>query len=127
MTSLSSEERLLLFKQSLEQAGVFPPNSPMEQIRGIVNVVSADLQAADYLPTESIPIPIHLFIATDDERDAEETQKMIDGWSHYGEVTIHEVPGTHTTMLYEPHVNLLAEQLAALFTTKQSKSQRMNI
>ena len=113
LTPLASEERLSVFKKSLEDAGVFPPNTPLDQIRGIVNVVSADIQATDYLPTEFSPRPIHLFVATDDERDEKETEAMIDGWSKYGEVTVHKVPGTHWTIMYEPHVQVLAQKLAA--------------
>ena len=51
-------------------------------------------------------------MAMDQQRSPEETQQMIDGWSRYGEVTIHQVPGTHSTMLYEPQVSQLAKKVA---------------
>jgi amino acid adenylation domain-containing protein len=111
---LTSEERLLAFKAALEAAKILPANSDLDQVRGIVNVVAADLQAAAYLPSDFVRLPIHLFVATDDERSAEATQALIDGWRHYGEVTVHETPGTHTTMMYPPHVQVLAEKVNAV-------------
>ena len=119
LAPLASEERLSVFKKSLSDAGVFPPNTPLDQIRGIINVASADGQAGGiYLPTEFNPLPIHLFVATDDERDEAATQAMIDGWSKYGEVTVYEVPGTHKTMMYEPHVQVLAQKLKELLKSQ---------
>ena len=112
LTPLSSEERVLLLKQTLEATGALPPNTPLAQMQGLLNVQVASGQAMDYLPTESIPLPIHLFMAMDEQRSPEETQQMIDGWSRYAEVTVHEVPGTHSTMLYEPQVSQLAKEIA---------------
>lgn len=111
---LTSEERLLAFKAALEAAKILPANSDLEQVRGIVNVAAADPQATDYLPTDFVSLPIQIFVATDDERSAEATQALIDGWRTYGEVTVHEVPGTHSTMLYPPHVQVLAEKVNAV-------------
>jgi thioesterase domain-containing protein len=115
---LHEDEQLARFKQSLEDTGYFPPNSPIEQIRGIVNVMEADLKAIDYVPADFVSVPIHLFVAMGDERDDEATQAMMDGWSNYGEVTVHEVPGTHYTMMYPPHVAVLTEKLKAAIASQ---------
>ncbi|MEZ4862724.1 MAG: amino acid adenylation domain-containing protein [Caldilineaceae bacterium] len=111
LTPLAQEERLLLFKQSLENAGIFPPNSSLEQIRGVIQVAAADLQAMAYTPQNFSPLPIHLFV-TDGNSEGEK-QMMIESWSRYGDVTAYEVSGTHMTMLYEPQVQVLAQTLTA--------------
>ena len=113
LTPLTSEERLLLFKQSLEMAGCLPVNSPIDQIRGIIQVALADAHVG-YLPIDFAPMPIHLFLANDEQRSAEAKQCMIDDWAAYGDVTVHQVPGTHTTMMYMPHVAALAREIVTV-------------
>ena len=82
--------------------------TPMPRIQ----VAAANLQAAGgYQPTDFVRLPLQLFVAMDAEREAQATQAMIEGWARYGEVTVHEVPGTHSTMMYAPHVQVLAAQL----------------
>lgn len=119
LAPLASAERQRLFKQALESAGYLPPDSPIEQIRGIINVVAADLRATDYLPKRFVPLPIQLFVAMDDERSAEATQALIDGWRTYGAVTVHEIPGTHSTLMYAPHVQTLAQAMATVLQTTE--------
>ncbi|MEZ4732270.1 MAG: alpha/beta fold hydrolase [Caldilineaceae bacterium] len=124
LTPLTTEARLLAFKASLERGGVFPANSPLDPIRGIVTTAAADLRAGDYLPTDFAMLPIHLFVATaeDDGQPCctETKQKMIDGWSRFGAMTVHEVPGSHTTLMYQPHVAVLAAQLRAAIAARAS-------
>ena len=110
LQSLTSEERLLCFKTALEAANVLPPNSSIDQIRSIFNVALADNQT-NYMPVAFVRLPLHLFIAAEEPEVT--SQAKIDGWSEYGDVTVHIVPGTHTTMMYESHVQTLARELAA--------------
>jgi thioesterase domain-containing protein/acyl carrier protein len=114
---LTSEARLLAFKAALEAAKVLPLHSALDLVRGIVNVITADLQATAYLPTHSVRLPIHLFVATEDKQNPEVAQAMLVGWAKYGDVTVHEVPGAHMTMLYPPHVQTLASELAAVLAS----------
>jgi amino acid adenylation domain-containing protein len=114
LTPLTTEERLRLFKRVLENSGYLPPNSPLAQIRGIIAVAAADQQAATYRPRAFVRLPLHLFLAHNEERSAEERQVMIAGWAKYGDVTVHELPGSHMTMLYPPHVQRLAHTLTAV-------------
>jgi thioesterase domain-containing protein len=111
LTPLTSDERLMLFKQALETAGVLPLNTSLAQIQGMFNVQAASEQAMHYLPANYHPLPIHLFIATEQEQNSAKLQQMTDGWSRYGQVTVHEVSGTHSTMLYQPQVSVLAEKM----------------
>ncbi|MEM7132273.1 MAG: hypothetical protein AAF702_38570 [Chloroflexota bacterium] len=71
--------------------------------------------ATDYLPADFALLPIHLFVATEDDdgqpRSEEGKKGVIDGWSQFGVVTMHEVPGSHTTMMYQPHVKLFTEEI----------------
>jgi thioesterase domain-containing protein/acyl carrier protein len=108
---LTSDERLLLLKQSLESAGALPPQRSLDELRGFLSVAMANV-ATTYHPTTVAPLPIHLVLA---EAETEDTQRtLIDGWAAYGEVTVLRSPGTHTTMLYPPHVQQLASIVSAI-------------
>lgn len=114
---LNSEARLCCLQQALETAGLYPPNTPLAQLRGIIQVAAADLQAAAaYRPTNFVRLPLQLFVARDAEREAAATQAMIAGWASYGDVTVHEAPGTHTTMMVAPQVQVLAAQVQSCLT-----------
>ena len=127
LTPLTSEERLFCLKESLESAGFLPADSPMERFRGTINVAAADQQALDYLPTDPAPLPIDLFVATEEDdglpRSAEMKQEMIESWSPLGGVTAHEVPGSHTTLLHQPHVAVLAERLQAAIASLEANAR----
>jgi len=114
LTPLATEERLCLFKQALESSGYLPPNSPLAQIRGIIAVAAADQQAATYRPRAFVRLPLHLFLANEEDRSAEDKQAMIAGWAKYGDVTVHEMPGSHMTMLQPPHVQRLAQAITSV-------------
>lgn len=109
---LPSEERLLRLKLALEQIGALPSESTLTEVKGLFNVFKTNAQMS-YLPQAErvIPLPIQLFLA--EEQPLERRQEIINGWSALGQVNVHIVPGTHTTMTYPPHVQILAQKLAA--------------
>jgi thioesterase domain-containing protein len=50
------------------------------------------------------------------------------GWSEWasGGVEVHVVPGNHANLMYEPHVEVLAEKLTACLNQAQAKEAEEN-
>jgi len=107
---LSSEERLLQLKLALETIQALPSESTVTELKALFTVFKMNAQMS-YLPQDVIPLPIQLFLA--EEQPLERRQEIMNGWSALGKVHVHTVPGTHTTMTYPPHVQILAQKLAA--------------
>ncbi len=107
---LSSRERLLRLQAVLEQIGALPAGNDLPEIQNLLHVYQTNYQT-NYAPQNVIPLPIQLFVA--DEQPPEIRQQISDGWRQWGNVVVHSVPGSHTTMTYEPHVRTLAQKLAA--------------
>ena len=105
----------------MQAAGFLPPGAGIAQVRGMLRVFTAN-SSARYTPQDVRPVPIVLFRAGEFHRDydfspADDPGHQITessmGWRAYakGEVAIHVVPGNHITMMSEPHVAQLAEQI----------------
>ncbi len=112
---LRPDEQLLYFKKRLELANLLPVNSDIKQVRGTVEVYKTGHQT-DYVPTDPIiPTPITLFRSQEGvERFGSQHEQPTWGWQAFGAVETIDIPGDHITMLAEPHVEVLAERLAAL-------------
>ncbi|NEP91347.1 MAG: hypothetical protein F6K18_33615 [Okeania sp. SIO2C2] len=88
-------------------------------MRGIVQTIKGDeLAFMSYLPQGGYPGPITLFRTSEVYQDelgmlGEIPTDPTWGWNQYScqPVEVHVVPGNHTTMLSEPHVQVLAELL----------------
>ena len=108
---LTSNERLLALKQVLVTAGSLPPDTGVEQIRGIIAVAAANM-ATYYRPTDTHRLPIQLIMAADSAH--EESQTYIEQWRSYGDVVLHQNPGNHTSVIQAPHVQQLAQLIKKL-------------
>ena len=106
-------------KQQMETVNLLPPNSGIERVRGIVKTIKADeLAFMSYLPQRGYQGRITLFRTSEVYQD---TLGMLGeiptdptwGWNQFSSqpVEVDEVRGNHTTMLGEPHVQVLAEKL----------------
>ncbi|NEP90824.1 MAG: hypothetical protein F6K18_30690, partial [Okeania sp. SIO2C2] len=93
--------------------------SGIERVRGIVQTIKGDeLAFMSYLPQGGYPGPITLFRTSEVYEEALEmlgeiTSDPTWGWNQFSTqpVEVHVVPGSHITMLSEPHVMVLAEKL----------------
>ena len=117
LLSLNSEGQINYLKQQLERVGLLPPQSDTKLVRGPLQVFRTQNQI-DYGVNEALATSIALFQAR--ERNSEDTsndvfQARAWGWNNFseGEVQRHIVPGSHTTMMKEPHVKILAQKLKA--------------
>ncbi len=108
MQALDPEAQLLTFKSALEAVGFLPADADIHQVRGWINVFKANWQMP-YHPQNVAPLPFTLFQA-EDGIQADGGQRL-QGWHKLGRVETRVAPGAHMTMLEEPHVRVLAQQL----------------
>jgi amino acid adenylation domain-containing protein len=112
LAALDDEGRLRAIKAELERLGFLPPRTDMGEVRGLLNVLFASsAAAAAYHPTDLRPVPVALFSAAA-HTDAEHARQA-ERWRAVGPVELHVVPGTHASMVAEPHVAVLADRLSA--------------
>ncbi len=123
LAGLSSEQQVDYLYQALQAVDVLPANFGKAQLSALMRVMKTNSRI-DYGPTEKYPDGLRLLRASDmrprDARDARD-QKVQDtdptlGWEALceGPVEVHFVPGDHSTMVMEPHVQELAKKLEAL-------------
>ncbi|MEM7132278.1 MAG: hypothetical protein AAF702_38600 [Chloroflexota bacterium] len=133
---LDAETQLLRFKEELERFQLFPKNTPMQQFRGLMDVFKTNAQMT-YQPSQVMPVPITLICAEEggdsqdsdnqdsdnqnsDDSHAQQRQDPTWGWSRYakGSVDVILSPGTHMSMIVEPHVEALSATLQSLLEGK---------
>jgi amino acid adenylation domain-containing protein/FkbM family methyltransferase len=113
LRQLSAEDRLLYVKRLLERSNFLPTGSSLKQVRAMVTVFRANTQAnCAYREKETLPVPIALF--SPEAQTAVEREAMQRAWSRIGPVELIITPGSHITLLAEPHVNEVAKSLAGL-------------
>jgi surfactin family lipopeptide synthetase A len=116
---LEADAQLKLLKERLERVNLLPAEAGINTVRGMVQVIKADEQAfLRYVPPAGYPNRITLFKTSDVYQDElglldEIPDDQAWGWGHLSTepVEVHAVSGNHTTMLTEPHVQVLAEML----------------
>ncbi|HAT33727.1 MAG TPA: non-ribosomal peptide synthetase [Janthinobacterium sp.] len=121
---LGADAQLAYFKDKMEAGGMLPPDTPLAQVRGFFQVFVQNSKTV-YLPRDTLPVPLSLFRAGEyhvdydyaaaDDDGAAGMEASTLGWrSLSGDgVSVRMVPGNHITMMSEPHVQGLAEQINA--------------
>lgn len=109
--ALDADAQLDYLLNQLKQIGYLPPNAPITQLRGLVNVFKANSQMS-YAPIELTKTPITLFKAKEGKGDVFENEPTW-GWQTFSKsgVSVQTVPGDHFTMLKKPQVQTLVAQL----------------
>ena len=116
LTSLSPEQQIYDFKEKLETVGFLPPQTDIKLVSGLLKVIQTQLQI-EYLPQNTSTTKITLFQAQESKYQSENLfhleRDTTWGWNQFSdeEVEIHIVPGSHNSIMSEPHVKLLAEKL----------------
>ncbi|NET60393.1 MAG: amino acid adenylation domain-containing protein, partial [Symploca sp. SIO2E6] len=119
---LTADAQLKYLKQQMETVNLLPPDSAIERVRGIVQTLKADeLAFLNYLPQGGYQGRITLFRSSEVYEEAlemlgEMTSDPTWGWNQLSSqpVEVDVVPGSHITMLREPHVQVLAEKLLSM-------------
>jgi amino acid adenylation domain-containing protein len=116
---LELDEQLEYLKERLIAVDLLPAGTDTKQVRGLVQVFEANMQASiNYLSHQVYPNQITLLRASEvSTEDAalltELRQDPAWGWGQFStqNVDIHLVPGDHITMMAQPHIQAVAEQL----------------
>jgi surfactin family lipopeptide synthetase A len=117
--ALDAEAQLTLLSARLESANLLPKETEINEVRRLIQVIQADeIAFLQYVPSAAYPNRITLFKTSDIYQDELGILEDIPNDSAWGwgrlstqPVEVLKVPGTHTTILTEPHVQVLADKL----------------
>ncbi|MBW4650218.1 MAG: amino acid adenylation domain-containing protein [Kastovskya adunca ATA6-11-RM4] len=119
LQSLEPDKQFNYLKQGLERVNLLPPEAGTTQVRGLVEVYKANLQA-HYVPQDIYPGRITLFQSSEEhpkDFDSQESAEILRepqwDWSQLSTqpIEVYHIPGDHIAMMVEPHVRVLANQL----------------
>ena len=113
LQSLTAAEQLLYFKEQLIATNLFPAEAGIDQLQSVLRLFKAHAQVRYTIGQDAFSTPIVLFRAQASE-EAEyppNFPRETWGWDAYGSVEAYRVPGEHLTLLTEPYVKTLANQL----------------
>ncbi|HEX3131505.1 MAG TPA: non-ribosomal peptide synthase/polyketide synthase, partial [Thermoanaerobaculia bacterium] len=125
LAGLAPGERLDLLAERLRGADLLPPGAGAERVRRILEVYKANAQAVSRYEPAFYPGRVTLFKAAGIAASAAPGDEDY-GWGKVsGEpVEICAVPGTHTGILTEPHVQILAQELGARLETAADEEMK---
>ncbi|MEH1824946.1 MAG: amino acid adenylation domain-containing protein [Nostoc sp.] len=132
LQSLAVEKRLKYVLEHLKTVNMLPPNAEVPQLKNMVQAYKAScLCLVDYVPQQIYPEQITLLRGNEDLPENPDSE-LYDasfqdsdlGWSNFSKepVDIHFVLGNHITIMAEPHVQVLAEELKACIEKVREKS-----
>jgi thioesterase domain-containing protein len=126
---LDLDEQVKCLLEVANQFNVLPLDTRPQQIHRSLQLIKASMLAAEGYVPQIYPSRITLFkseSSVEDERQSAATPgaDTPDPTMCWGElstqpVEIHLVPGTHQTMVGEPHVHILAERLRSCLDAPQ--------
>jgi amino acid adenylation domain-containing protein len=113
LARLPKHELLERVLEHAKRAGLMPSDIEVSQAQPFIELCKADFRATQNYVLHHYPGRITLFKAGQ-ELAATSSDPTL-GWSEWaaGGVDVHVVPGNHATMVYKPHVEVLAEELRA--------------
>lgn len=110
LAHLHSDALLSYVVQQAAQAARIPPGFGLPQARALLNVYRANLHAAARYRPSPAELHVVLLRARDEQHSAE--LKLSLGWERLaGTVDVHNVPGTHDSVLRAPQIQELAQHL----------------
>jgi thioesterase domain-containing protein len=113
LRTLDADEKLLYVLAEATKQNLLPPGIEPRQIRSLWKVFEANFQAASRYAPQVYDRPITLFKAVN--KPAGYSPALHEGWHALTlrGVEIKALPGDHFSIVREPHVETLAEMLAA--------------
>lgn len=123
LSRLPKDEVLARVLEQAKKAGLVPPEIELSQAHRFVELCKADFRATRDYVLHRYSGRITLFKASEDLAGACADPTL--GWSEWAAdgVEVHAVPGNHANMVYEPHVEVLAEKLKACLDQMQSAKE----
>jgi len=112
--ALTPDERLTILLEHLKRAKIVPLDMELPQVRRLFQVFRCNTLALRRYTPRMYTGSIALFQAGD-QLSGEPVSAKESGWRALagGGLTVHTLPGNHYTLLREPNITLLAEQLQA--------------
>jgi amino acid adenylation domain-containing protein len=126
MAELPKDEQLAFMLEQAKSAGLVPAELDVAQARRFVELLRSDLRATQNYGLHFYPGRITFFKASETLAGASPDPTM--GWNEWasGGVEVHVVPGNHANLMYQPHVEVLAEKLTACLNLAQSADAEEN-
>jgi thioesterase domain-containing protein/acyl carrier protein len=132
LQSMVWEDQLKYVVERLKNVDILPPDDDITHLNSMVQLLKAN-SSVNYVPQDVYPTKITLLRAEEtvikfdefnSELSSQISQDLAWGWNKFSAepVDVHFVPGNHTTMMYQPHVQILAEQLKACIEQAQNFS-----
>jgi thioesterase domain-containing protein len=120
LARLPKDELLGRVLEQAKSAGLVPPDVEASQARPFIELCKADFRATRNYVLHRYPGRITLFKPA--QELAQPSSDPTLGWSQWaaGGVEIHVVPGNHASMVYKPHVEVLAEDMRTCLSQAQS-------
>jgi thioesterase domain-containing protein/acyl carrier protein len=117
---LGSDEQLLYVIEKVRQINLIPPDVGLAQARYLVQILKSHIRAAKAYIPQPYQGRATLFRAS--EEATANSQDLTLGWEELATegVDLHWVPGNHSSMVREPHVQVLAKQLRACLDRSQA-------
>jgi thioesterase domain-containing protein/acyl carrier protein len=128
LMELPKDEQLAFMLEQAKSAGLIPAELDVAQARRFVELLRSDLRATQNYGLHRYPGRITFFKANETPADTSPDPDPTMGWSEWasGGVEVHVVPGNHANLMYEPHVEVLAEKLTACLNPAQSAEAEEN-
>ncbi len=111
LARLPKHELLERVLEHAKRAGLMPSDIEVSHAQPFIELCKADFRATRNYILHRYPGRIALFKAGEDLGETSSDATL--GWNEWAVegVDVHVVPGNHATMVYDPHVVVLAEQL----------------
>ncbi len=105
------DEQLRYLVDTGHQSGLLPPGFGVGEARLTLKMLKLQIDAGTRYRARPYPGRITLLRAVEQEAGLRDNPTL--GWEDYalGDLDIKPVPGTHQTLMREPHVAVLAERL----------------
>jgi amino acid adenylation domain-containing protein len=120
LARLSKDELLTRVLGEAKKAGLVPADIAASQAQLFIDLCKADFRATRSYALRRYPGRITLFRASQELGETSTDPTL--GWSKWAAagVEVHVVPGNHANMVYQPHVEVLAQQLRCCLKEAQS-------
>ncbi|MDZ4347202.1 MAG: amino acid adenylation domain-containing protein, partial [Candidatus Binatia bacterium] len=125
LSQLPRDEVLNHVLELAQSAGLVPPDVEVSQAHRFVELLKSDFQATRNYELQLYPGRVTLFKAGEELEGTSPDPTL--GWREWAveEVEVHVVAGNHANMVYEPHVEVLAEKLRDCLNHAQSAHERL--
>lgn len=111
---MTGDEQIRYILEQAKQSSIIPPDVELMQLRTLIEVFKANVQAVlKYVPQGTVN-QLTLLLANNMLDELSDLHNPQLGWDELTvePVEIYSLPGNHYTMLANPHVQVLAEQLS---------------